>query len=173
MGSWKRQLAYTTYGFVIANAVCADELKTLFLITSKEDAERFTARAETIVRQFDAYPVVDTLKINGKLTLGENLADLAGLTIAYQALEEALRSRPSNKLDGFTPEQRFFLGWAQVWRWNVRPEALRSMVRTNSHAPNNWRVNGPLSNMPEFAQAFGCQLGDPMVHPESDRTRIW
>jgi len=140
---------------------------------TKEDAERFTARAEAIVRQFDAYSVADDLKIDGKLTLGENLADLAGLTIAYQALEETLRSRPSNKLGGFTPEQRFFLGWAQVWRWNVRPEALRSMVRTNSHAPNNWRVNGPLSNMPEFAQAFGCQLGDPMAHPESDRTRIW
>ncbi len=140
---------------------------------TKEDAERFTARAETIVRQFDAYSVVDDLKINGKLTLGENLADLAGLSVAYHALEETLRSRLSPKPDGFTPEQRFFLGWAQVWRWNVRPEALRSMVLMNSHAPNNWRVNGPLLNMPEFAQAFGCQPGDPMVRPESDRARIW
>ncbi len=125
------------------------------------------------MRQFDAYSVADDLKINGKLTLGENLADLAGLSVAYHALEETLRSRLSHKLDGFTPEQRFFLGWAQVWRWNVRPEALRSIVLTNSHAPNNWRVNGPLSNMPEFAQAFDCQPGDPMVRRESDRARLW
>jgi putative endopeptidase len=140
---------------------------------TKEDAERFTARAESIVHQFDAYPVTDSLKVNGKLTLGENLADFAGLTIAYHALEEVLRAGLSTKLNGFTPEQRFFLGWAQVWRWNARPEALHSMVLTNAHAPNNWRVNGPLSNMPEFAQAFACQPSDPMVRAESERARIW
>jgi len=140
---------------------------------TKEDAEGFSARAEHLVRQFAAYPVAGDLTLNGELTLGENLADLAGLTVAYQALEETLRGRPATLLAGFTPEQRFFLGWAQLWRWNVRPEALRSMVRTNSHAPNNWRVNGPLANMPEFARAFACQPGDPMVRAAGDRARIW
>jgi putative endopeptidase len=112
--------------------------------------------------------------VNGKLTLGENIADLGGLTIAYAALQKSLAGKPRPpRIDGFTPEQRFFLSWAQVWRESSRPEAARVQVNTNPHAPAQWRVNGPLSNMPEFATAFGCSLGDPMVRADSVRARIW
>ena len=140
---------------------------------SPGDTARFRARAGSLVRQFGGSPGVGELRGKRYLTLGENLADLAGLTVAYRALEETRRGKPADKRDGFTPEQRFFLGWAQVWRWNVRPEALQAMARTNAHAPNKWRVNGPLANMPEFARAFGCQASDPMVRAENDRARIW
>jgi putative endopeptidase len=112
--------------------------------------------------------------VNGKLTLGENIADLGGLTIAYAAFQKSLagKPRPAN-IDGFTPEQRFFLSWAQVWREAMRPEQQRVLVNTNPHAPAQWRVNGPLSNMPEFAKAFGCKAGDPMVRADAIRAQIW
>ncbi|HET7583713.1 MAG TPA: M13 family metallopeptidase [Gemmatimonadaceae bacterium] len=138
------------------------------------DAEQYKSRAERVSDQFDGYTVVDsTTHVNGKLTLGENIADLGGLTIAYAALEKALAGKPRTKIDGFTPEQRFFLSWAQVWRQRARPEYLRSMVATNPHSPGVWRVNGPLSNMPEFAKAFGCKAGDPMVRPPEQQAQIW
>ena len=111
--------------------------------------------------------------MNGKLTLGENIADFGGLTVAYAAMERALGSGPRPKIDGFTPEQRFFLAWAQVWREVYRPQALRTQVNSNEHAPSMWRVNGPFSNMPEFKAAWGCKEGDAMVRPEALRARIW
>jgi len=111
--------------------------------------------------------------VNGELTLGENIADFGGLTVAYAAMERALGSSPRTRIDGFTPEQRFFLGWAQVWREVYRPEALRTQVNSNEHAPSIWRVNGPLSNMPEFKEAWGCKDGDAMVRPAALRARIW
>ncbi len=138
------------------------------------DAASYKSRAQRVADQFDSYTVVDTAThVNGKLTLGENIADLGGLTIAYAALEKALAGQPRPKIDGFTPEQRFFLSWAQVWRQRARPEYLRSMVNTNPHSPGVWRVNGPLSNMAEFAQAFGCKPGDAMVRPPDQRAQIW
>ena len=141
---------------------------------AKEDATRFVAEATKIEHQFDAYTVIDTgTHVNGTLTLGENLGDFGGLTIAYAAMQRAIGNGPRPKIDGFTPEQRFFLGWAQVWREVVRPEALRSQVNSNEHAPGEWRVNGPLSNMPEFRAAWGCKAGDPMVRDESVRPKIW
>jgi putative endopeptidase len=111
--------------------------------------------------------------VKGQLTLGENIGDLGGLTIAYAAMQKAYAGKPKPKIDGFTPEQRFFLAWAQVWREQTRPEALRNLVLTNPHAPAEWRVNGPLSNMPEFKAAWGCKDGDTMVRPEDKRARIW
>jgi len=116
--------------------------------------------------------------VNGRLTLGENIGDLGGLTIAYAALEKALAAKrakgePVPNIDGFTQEQRFFLSWAQIWRGIQRPEAERLQVATNPHSPGRWRVNGPLSDMPEFKQAWGCKQGDPMVRPDSLRVRIW
>jgi len=93
--------------------------------------------------------------------------------VAYYALEKALQGKPRPLIDGFTPEQRFFLAWAQVWREAYRPAALRTQVQTNPHSPPMWRVNGPLSNLPEFAKAWGCKPGDPMVRPEDLRARIW
>jgi putative endopeptidase len=137
------------------------------------DAEQYKTRATLVANQFDQYVSVDTLKVNGKLTLGENIADLGGLTIAYAALQKALEGKPRPTIDGFTPEQRFFLAWAQIWRNNTRPEYARMLVTVDPHSPGKWRVNGPLGNMPEFAKAFGCKAGDPMVRSDSLRAQIW
>ncbi len=141
---------------------------------TKEDADRFTTQANLVVDQFSSYVAVDSLHVNGRLTLGENLADLNGLRIGYAAFERALAARPRPPLlDGFTPEQRFFLGWAQIWRGRTRDEYARLLVAVDPHSPPRWRVNGPLSNMTEFARAFGCQAGDAMVRADSLRPRIW
>ncbi|HKW11456.1 MAG TPA: M13 family metallopeptidase [Gemmatimonadaceae bacterium] len=144
-----------------------------------EDATKYKAEAERIVDQFNGYTVIDsTTHVNGRLTLGENIGDLGGLTVAYAALEKTLAARRARgeqvpEIDGFTPEQRFFLSWARIWREIQRPEAQRLQIATNPHSPGKWRVNGPLSNMPEFKQAWGCKEGDPMVRPDSVRARIW
>ncbi|MFL5551628.1 MAG: M13 family metallopeptidase [Gemmatimonadaceae bacterium] len=138
------------------------------------DLDKFKKGTGLVASQFDAYTVLDSVHVNGKLTLGENLADLGGLSVAYAALEKALaeKGRPP-LIDGFTPEQRFFLAWAQIWRQNITPEALRVRINTDPHSPGRWRTNGPLSNLPQFAAAFGCKPGDPMVRPDSVRPVIW
>jgi putative endopeptidase len=141
---------------------------------SKEDAARYNAEAQKIVKQFNAYTVLDTAThVQGELTLGENIGDFGGLTVAYAAMKRALAAHPQPVIDGFTPEQRFFLGWAQVWRELDRPQFLRYLVNSNEHPPAKWRVNGPLSNMPEFREAWGCKEGDPMVRPAALQPRIW
>jgi len=136
-------------------------------------AARFKERAAEIVKQFDGYVAVDDLHVNGSLTQGENIADLGGLKIAYAALEKALAGGPRGKIDGFTPEQRFFLSFAAVWRTNQRPEALRLQVNTDPHAPARFRVDGPLSNLDEFAAAFDVPEGAPMRRPAAERVAIW
>jgi len=138
------------------------------------DAAEYKKRAKLVEEQFDSYIGVDTMHVNGKLTLDENIADLGGLKIAYAAYQRTLAGKPAPaKIDGFTGDQRFFLSWAQVWRQLQRPEAIRRQLLTDPHAPGEWRVNGPLSNLPEFAAAFGCKAGDPMVRPDSLRAQIW
>ena len=137
------------------------------------DATNYTARAKVVEDQYSSYVVLDSLHVNGKLTLGENLADVVGVSVAYDALQKALAGKPRTKIDGFTPEQRFFLAYAQARRSNSRPEQLRLQVQTDPHSPGPFRVNGPLSNMPEFAKAFGCKPGDPMVRADNIRARIW
>ncbi len=129
-----------------------------------DDRAKFEERSECVVQQFNEYEVQPNLFINGKLTLGENIGDFAGLTVSYHAFKKSLegKPRPAN-IDGFTPEQRFFLGWAQVWAGKYTPEAERVQVAGNSHSLPRWRVNGPMSNMPEFVEAFGCKTGDKMV----------
>ena len=141
---------------------------------SASDLEKFKRGTGLVSSQFDSYTVLDSVHVNGKLTLGENLADLGGLSISYAALEKALaeKGRPA-LIDGFTPEQRFFLAWAQIWRQNITPEAQRVRINTDPHSPGRWRVNGPISNMPQFAAAFDCKAGDPMVRPDSVRPVIW
>jgi predicted metalloendopeptidase len=137
-----------------------------------DDRKNFEERANCVVEQFNGYEVLPGLHIQGKLTLGENIGDLGGLNIAYEAFEDSLKGKPRPAdIDGFTPEQRFFLAWAQVWSSKYRDEAIRQQVLGNPHADPRYRVNGPLSNMPEFAQAFGCKLPDKMVstHP----CKIW
>jgi putative endopeptidase len=137
-----------------------------------EDRKKFEERAACVIKQFDEYEVQPKLFMSGKLTLGENIGDFAGLTIAYDAFMKSLegKPRPAN-IDGFTPEQRFFLGWAQVWAAKATQEAEALQVKTDPHALPRWRVNGPLSNMPQFAKAFGCKQGQPMVR--EDTCSIW
>jgi putative endopeptidase len=137
-----------------------------------EDRKKFDDRAMCVVNQFNGYQIADGLNINGKLTLGENIGDLGGLNVAYTAFENSLMGKPRPAdIDGFTPEQRFFLGWAQVWATKSTPEFERQQVLTDSHSNARYRVNGPISNMPEFAKAFGCKQGNKMVR--SDMCQIW
>jgi putative endopeptidase len=138
------------------------------------DLEKFKRGTGLVSSQFDGYTVLDSVHVNGKLTLGENLADLGGLSVSYAAMEKALAAKGRPPLiDGFTPEQRFFLAWAQIWRQNITPEAQRVGINTDPHSPGQWRTNGPVSNLPQFASAFGCKPGDPMVRPDSVRPVIW
>ena len=138
-----------------------------------EDAKNYNARAECVEKQFDGYEVQKGLRENGKLVLGESIADLGGLTIAYRALERALEGKPRPLVDGMTPEQRFFLAYAQVWAANDRPEYERLLVNTNPHPLDRFRAIAAPSNMPVFAQAFDCKEGDDMVRPAASRCQIW
>ena len=142
-----------------------------------EDEKRFQDRGTKIVQQFDSYVVIDNLHVNGQLTEGENIADLGGVKIAYAALEKAFSRKSATeqnrKIEGFTPEQRFFLSWAQVWRNNTRRETLRLMLQIDPHSPPKFRVNGPFSNLPEFAHAFDVPDGSSMVRPPDERVQIW
>ncbi len=140
-----------------------------------EDAQRFKERASLVARQFDAYTVVDSAThVNGRLTLGEDIADLGGLKIAYAAFQRSLRGKPRPPdIDGLGPEQRFFLAWAQIWRAKSTDQYLRNQVTVDPHAPARWRVMGPLSNLKEFAEAFGCKAGDAMVRADSVKATIW
>ena len=139
-----------------------------------EDLKNFQARGECIVKQFDGFEVEAGLHENGKLVEGESIADLGGLTIAYAALQKTFEGKSAPAaIDGFTPEQRFFLGWATVWEGNTRPEFARLMTQTDPHPLDQFRVNGPLSNMPEFAKAYGCAADSTMVRAPGVRCRIW
>jgi putative endopeptidase len=141
---------------------------------TESDEQEFNRRAEVVKEQFDGYVAIDSLHVNGKLTLGENIADLGGLLIAHGAYRRSLQGKPEPApIDGFTGDQRFFLAWAQIWRATYRPEYSRLLVATDPHAPPRFRTIGPLSNIPAFAGAFGCKPGDPMVRPESQRAQIW
>ncbi|MDP9122261.1 MAG: M13 family metallopeptidase, partial [Acidobacteriota bacterium] len=127
---------------------------------SPADIKRFDERAALVARQFDDFVAIGDTHVNGKLTLGEDIADLGGLRIAYAAFHKALAAHPQpEKIDGWTPEQRFFLAYAQLWANNIRPEALRTTLESDPHAPSHFRANAPLANSPEFARAFGCHEG--------------
>jgi putative endopeptidase len=141
---------------------------------TNEDRERFDARTDVVVKQFDAYEPLEGLHVNGQLTLGENIADLGGATLAYYALEEELekKGKPED-IDGFTYQQRFFLGWAQVWHMNMTEQELRKRIATDPHSPGEYRVKGPLANMSEFAKAFGCSEESFMVNTDSSKAVIW
>ena len=140
---------------------------------TKEDGEKFMAKADVVGKQFDAFSPMDSVHVNGKLTMGENLADLGGLTIAYAAFMKTPQAKAGKLIDGFTPEQRFFLNFAQIWRINQRPEAMRQLIQTDPHSPGQYRTIGPLQNMPEFHKAFQCKDGDKMVRPAASRAKIW
>lgn len=137
-----------------------------------EDRKKFEERANCVVDQFDNYEVQPGVKINGRFTLGENIGDLGGLAAAYTAFQKSMegKPRPAN-IDGFTPEQRFFLGWAQVWATKATPEFEINQVKTDPHAHARYRTNGPTSNLKEFADAWGCKVGQKMVR--SKPCQIW
>ena len=138
------------------------------------DSAAFSKITSRIVDQYAAYTVNDDLKVNGKLTLGENIADIGGLAIAYQAFKYSQKIKPApGKIDGFTPDQRFFLSFAQVWRMNVRPEEAARRILTDPHAPGKYRCNGTLSNMESFYAAFGVTDKDAMFRSAQDRVVIW
>ena len=136
-----------------------------------EDRKSFDEHGDCIVRQFDSYEVEPGLHQNGKLVLGESIGDLGGLTIAYAAYQKSIEGKRPKDVDGFTPEQRFFLGWAQVWGANQREEEARLQTNTDPHPLARFRANGPLSNMEAFAQAFGCKKGEAMVREQA--CKIW
>jgi putative endopeptidase len=136
-----------------------------------DDRKNFTDRGECIVNQFNGYEVEPGLHQNGKLVLGESIGDLGGLAIAYAAYEKSIAGKRPPEIDGFTPEQRFFLGWAQVWGTNQRAEAARLQTNTDPHPLARFRGNGPLSNLDAFAKAFGCKKGDAMVRENA--CKIW
>jgi putative endopeptidase len=140
---------------------------------SDADARRFKDLTGRLVKQYDAYEAAPGQKVNGNLTLGENIADLGGLSIAYDALQRASAGKEDPKTDGLTRDQRFFYGWAAMWRAQYRPEALKVQLASDPHAPSKIRVIGPVTNHPAFAPAFGCKDGDPMVNAGSKRVAIW
>ncbi len=141
----------------------------------KEDKERFDAQTERLAKQYDKFEALPGLFVNGKLTLGENIADLGGLLIAYDGLMLTLREKgvALEKIDGLSHEERFFMSYAITERGSIREEALRSQVQMDPHSPSPFRVNGPISNMQEFIDAFHVALGDKLWRDPEDRVKIW
>lgn len=140
---------------------------------TKADAQKFVDKANVVVNQFNEYTVLDTVHVKGELTLGENLADLGGIAIAYEAFKKTPQGKGTVKIDGFTPDQRFFMSWAQVWRANTRPEEMATRIMTDPHSPNEWRCNGPLSNFDPFYNAFNIKPGDIMYRDPKYRAKVW
>ena len=139
-----------------------------------ESLRNFNKRALCIEKQFDSYVGVGNVHENGKLVLGESIADLGGLTLAYRAYQKSLEGKPAPKdIDGFTPDQRFFIAYAQNWASNMTPQFARLLLNVDPHPLPRFRANGPLSNMSAFAKAFGCKAGDPMVRPPNEHCQIW
>ena len=136
-----------------------------------EDAKEFEKRADCFVKEYEAFRPLPDIHLNGKLTLGENAADNGGLRLAFMAMMDSMAGNSVAKIDGFTAQQRFFLGWGRIWCESAREEITRVLVQTNPHSPGRARVNGVVSNMPEFQQAFACKVGQPMVREPA--CRVW
>lgn len=142
---------------------------------SEADAREFDARAALLVAQYGAYEPLPGARVNGQLTLGENIADLGGVSLAFEALQRALARDPEKRksIDGFTPEQRFFLSFAQLWRANVREAEVRRRLVTDPHSPPSFRAVGPLVNFQPFFDAFSIREGAAMWRPTGQRAKIW
>jgi endothelin-converting enzyme/putative endopeptidase len=141
---------------------------------SPEDLKQFQAKTACVAKQFDGYTVADGIHINGKLVLGESIGDLGGVKIAYLAFQKSLQGKPAAPtIDGFTPVQQFFIAWGQFRGDETRPETQKRMVQGDPHPVAKFRVLGPLSNYPPFAETFGCKAGSAMVRPESERCVVW
>ncbi len=151
-----------------------DETGTLNNWWTDLDREKFDAKTDVLAEQYSTFTVLDSVPVNGRLTLGENIADLGGLSIAYDALQKYYeRHGQPEQIDGYTGDQRFFLSWAQVWRVKYTDDALRQRIMTDSHSPGFYRVNGVLSNMPEFYSAFDLKTGDKLYRSDEERAKIW
>ena len=140
---------------------------------TKPDADKFKTKANEVVAQYNALTVLDTVHVKGELTLGENLADLGGLSMAYEAFTKTEQFKKGKKIDGFTPQQRFFLSWAQIWRNNTLPETAQNLIKTDPHSPGEHRANAPVTNIDAWYDAFGVKEGDAMYKAKEQRTRIW
>ena len=140
---------------------------------TSEDSKKFNIKTKMIVKQYNNYVAVDNLHINGELTQGENIADLGGVIMGFEAFKKTKQYKDNELIAGLNPAQRFFLGYSLGWMLNMRPEAMANQIKSNEHSPAKWRVLGPLSNMPEFYSAFGVKQGDSMWRPESLRVKIW
>ena len=140
---------------------------------TEEDRQKFDAKAAALAKQFDGYTVLDTIHVNGKLTLGENIGDLGGLNVAYEAFKMTKEGKSDKKIDGLTPDQRFFLSWAQVWVGNILPETAAQLIITDSHAPGPYRTIGAPVNMDAWYKAFDVKPGDKLYKKPEDRIRIW
>lgn len=140
---------------------------------TEKDYENFKNRKQQIINQFDAFEALPNLKVSGSMTQGENIADLGGLTMAYNGYIKTLNGKPSKKIDGYTGEQRFFIAWAQGWKTICRDEEMKKLVTTDYHAPGYFRAFAPLTNLPEFYKAFNVKEGDKMFTPADKRVEVW
>jgi putative endopeptidase len=140
---------------------------------TEEDKQRFDAKTVDLGKQFDAYTVLDTIHVNGKLTMGENIGDLGGLNVAYEAFKMTEQGKSGASIDGFTPDQRFFLSWAQVWRGNILPQTAAQLIVTDNHSPGPYRTIGAPVNMDAWYKAFDVKPGDKLYKKPEDRIRIW
>jgi putative endopeptidase len=140
---------------------------------SAADAQKFEERAGRLAAQYESYEPLPGMKINGKLTLGENIGDLSGMAVAYRAYQISLNGKPAPVIEGFTGDQRFFMGWAQVWRIKARDEALRNQLLTDSHSPGRYRAFVPLTNFDPWYQAFDVKPGDKLYRAPEERVKIW
>ncbi|MEO5984048.1 MAG: M13 family metallopeptidase [Ferruginibacter sp.] len=151
----------------------SDAIGNLVNWWEKEDGDKFKIKSDQVVNQYNAFTVLDSINVNGNLTLGENLADLGGLSIAYEAFTRTKQFKENKKKDGFTPAQRFFLNFAQIWRNNILPENEAQLILTDPHSPGVHRANGPIVNIDAWYKAFNVKPGDKMYKTPSDRIRIW
>ncbi|HEX3383690.1 MAG TPA: M13 family metallopeptidase, partial [Mucilaginibacter sp.] len=140
---------------------------------TKDDADKFKKRVQVMIDEYNQYTVLNGLHVNGQLTQGENLADIGGLAIAYQAFKNTPEGKSDEKIDGLTPDQRFFMSFAQIWRVKNTDEIMRLRINLDPHSPETYRVNGPLSNTPAFYKAFGVKPGDKMYRDEKDMVKVW
>ncbi len=140
---------------------------------TQQDADNYKTRTDKLAKQYSSYVAIDSLHVNGELTLGENIADLGGMLISYYAFKKTLSGKDNMLIEGFTPEQRFFLAYSQLWRENRRPDAIRLQVNTDPHSPGEFRVNGVMPNMKEFMNVFNGKPGDPMVNDAEKIVVIW
>ncbi|RYE00948.1 MAG: M13 family peptidase, partial [Sphingobacteriaceae bacterium] len=141
---------------------------------AKVDNDKFKGKVNQVIKQYDAYTVLaDSLHVKGALTVGENLADIGGLAIAYEAFKNTKEGQSSEKIGGFTPDQRFFLSFSQIWRLKLKDESVRQRIQGDPHSPAMWRVNGPVSNFTPWYTAFNVQPGNKMYKPENERIKVW